>query len=129
MSTPSWLRPPERDAPQVSLKECGPAIGQTMPLPAFAGGATSTGRWTGAGAVGAAGGGTAGALELAFEFLNAGQVGHILRGKELLVLVQDRIPRDGLVLLSAEDEADRRPVTRRAALRTAAGSSTLVSVR
>ena len=37
MSTPSWLRPPERDAPQVLLNARGPATGQAIPLPAFEG--------------------------------------------------------------------------------------------
>ena len=31
MSTPLWARPPERDAPQVSLKATGPCTGQMIP--------------------------------------------------------------------------------------------------
>ena len=38
MSTPSWLRPPDHAAPQVSANARGPAIGHTIPPPAFDGG-------------------------------------------------------------------------------------------
>ncbi len=57
MSTPSWLRPAERAAPQVSANARGPAIGQIMPLPAFDAGGSGTGSGSfGASAVGAGSG-------------------------------------------------------------------------
>src|SRR6185436_12982612 len=43
MSTPSWLRPAERAAPQVSANARGPAIGQIIPEPAFDDGGSTTG--------------------------------------------------------------------------------------
>jgi hypothetical protein len=51
MSTPSWLRPPDRGAPQVSANDLGPATGHTIPTPASGAG--------GGGGVGAAGAGVA----------------------------------------------------------------------
>jgi hypothetical protein len=43
------------------------------------------------------------------QLVHAGQREAIARGKQLLALVQDGIPSDGLVLLGAEDRVGVRP--------------------
>ena len=51
------------------------------------------------------------AFQLALELLYGGQICNVLRREKLLMFVQNGVPSDGFVLLSAEDKTIGRAVT------------------
>jgi hypothetical protein len=79
MSVPLWLRPPERAAPQESMKSTGPATGHTIPPPLLtsatgSGSGAGSGTGSGSGPGGGSGGGSGGGGDPAGAGPHAGEV-------------------------------------------------------